>query len=211
MQRYFSYAVLAVLCLTFASLSMHAHTVCPDNYETQSVTARSAAFDCCDDLARFNAADEVVKAVQDEIAAMCSDEGADQSAIARICVDFEHLTDGRCRAVATAWYGCFCCVYGVVDVPECSYDDKACDNRYAVDTKTIRAEYPCCNSDRRKDATHDAMEKAYIEVRDYCALLDCLGGLGVRGFQIDYGIVDSSDGTCGVQAKIFYSCCCICE
>ena len=185
--------------------------VCEDDVALDVIEVESETVECCNAAARFDAAASAVKEAHSLVSEKCAEAGFDLSAIARVCVNFKHINDEKCVAVATVYFTCGCCIVRNPSVDDCKYDEKTCSNDVAVEKFTVGARYECCDGAARWNATYDTMKKAFTEVDDKCSVLRCIGGTGVRGFQIDYGVLDDADGICAVKSTIFYSCCCVCQ
>lgn len=219
MKRFFGF----VACLTLVfSVSLSASplpapmlllqndVVCPDDAVLHKVEARSETFECCNQGARFDAAASAAKNVVDRISTICRNDGCDKSAIARICISYERVTnDGKCVAIATAWYACCCCIVRNPVVGDCEIDQLVC-SEHSVQRIAKSERYECCDATARWNAIYDTMKAAYVDAEHKCSLLDCLGDLYIRGFKVDFRPV-TNDGICAVTSTIFFSCCCVCE
>ena len=214
MKRFLACAFVLVL---FASISQTVNAapmkeiLCPDDIVLNSHEMESETFECCDQKARFIAAASVTKALHYYVQEKCAANGYELSAIARVCVNFKEVSDGKCVAIGTIYFSCGCCVIDNPVVDDCKYDEKHCDNGAEIETSGTSQRYMCCDVDDRWNATYDTMKLLYTEADEKCSVLDCKGGLGIRGYQIDYVPVSPDDNACVVKTTLTFSCCCVCR
>ncbi len=192
-----------------AAADLAAKEICSDDVRLTKIELRSEVIECCDQKSRFKAAATAAKDLVYKISDLCRENGCEESAIARICINYEAVSDARCVAVVTAWYACCCCIIDNPSVVDCEIDRSVCADN-STESISIAGRYRCCNIDSRWNAIYDTMKKAYIQADEKCSLLDCLGSLFIRGFEVNFSPTNI-DGVCAVKSTIYYSCCCVCR